>query len=260
MADILLKDICLDFPIYGANTRSLKKRLLRATTGGLIKQTDSSVITVRALNNINLHIEHGDRVGIIGHNGAGKSTLLRVLTGIYEPIQGEITVQGKVTALLNVMMGLDTESTGFENIVICGILNGLTFEAIEANKKAIAQFTDLGDYLSMPIRTYSSGMQLRLAFAIATSIAPEILILDEVVGVGDSQFIDKARERLKNIIDTSKIVIVASHDQDIIDSICNKVIVMDAGNVLFYGPTPEGVAIYKEKYGRLVKKNQNSLL
>ena len=247
MAEILLKNITLDFPIYGASTRSFKKRLLRATTGGLIKQTDNSIVTVRALNDINLHIEHGDKVGIIGHNGAGKSTLLRVLTGIYEPIIGEMKVDGKVTALLNVMMGLDQESTGLENIKICGILNGMTFEAIEANTQSIAEFTDLGDYLSMPIRTYSSGMQLRLAFAIATSIEPEILILDEVVGVGDVQFIHKAQERLKAIINTSKIVIVASHDEEIIKTICNKVIYMEAGNILFYGPVEEGMALYKNK-------------
>jgi ABC-2 type transport system ATP-binding protein/lipopolysaccharide transport system ATP-binding protein len=247
MADILLKNITLDFPIYGASTRSFKKRLLRATTGGLIKQTESSVITVRALNNLNLHIEHGDRVGIIGHNGAGKSTLLRVLAGIYEPIIGEMIIEGKVTALLNVMMGLDQESTGLENIKLCGILNGLTFETIEKNTKAIADFTDLGDYLSMPIRTYSSGMQLRLAFAIATAIEPEILILDEVVGVGDTNFIEKARARMLSIIHTSNIVIIASHDRKILTDICNKVIVMNAGEISFYGPAKEGIEFYDKK-------------
>lgn len=246
MAEIQLKNVSLDFPIYGANTRSLKKRLIHATTGGLIKQTHGSVVTVRALNNINLHVEHGDRVGLIGHNGAGKSSLLRVLTGIYEPLEGEIHIQGKVTALLNVMLGLDVESTGYENIVICGILNGLTYETIEANKRAIAEFTDLGDYLAMPIRTYSSGMQLRLAFAIATAVDPEILILDEVIGVGDSQFIDKARQRMQTLIDKSKIVIVASHDPKIIHTICNKVIVMQKGNMVFYGPVKEGIAYYDE--------------
>jgi ABC-2 type transport system ATP-binding protein len=246
MSEIILKNVSLDFPIYGANTRSLKKRLLRATTGGLIKQTDSAVITIRALNNINIHIEHGDRVGLIGHNGAGKSTLLKVLTGIYEPMMGTMKVDGKVTALLNVMLGLDPESTGLENIFMCGVLNGLTFKAIEAHTKAIADFTDLGDYLSMPIRTYSSGMQLRLAFAIATSIEPEILIMDEVVGVGDAQFMHKAQTRLDNLIKNSKIMVVATHSEEIIKNICNKVLVMDAGNMLFYGPPAEGIALYKE--------------
>ncbi len=245
MAEIILDNISLDFPIYGVNTRSLRKHLLRATTGGLIKQTANDVITVRALNNLNLHIKHGDRVGIIGHNGAGKSTLLRVLAGIYEPIIGTMKVTGKVTALLNVMLGLDPESTGFENIFMCGVLNGMTFKAIEAHTKAIADFTDLGDYLAMPIRTYSSGMQLRLAFAIATSIHPEILILDEVVGVGDADFIGKAHKRLNSIIESSHIVIVASHDEGIVKTICNKVVVMDAGNAVFFGPQQEGLEFYK---------------
>jgi ABC-type polysaccharide/polyol phosphate transport system ATPase subunit len=246
MAEIILNNVSLDFPIYGANTRSLKKRLIRATTGGLIKQSQGSVVTIRALNNLNLHIQHGDRVGIIGHNGAGKSTLLRVLAGIYEPIIGELTIEGKVTALLNVMLGLDSESTGLENIKLCGILNRMTFEQIDAHAKSIADFTDLGDYLSMPIRTYSSGMQLRLAFAIATSIEPEILILDEVVGVGDSQFIHKARARLEEVIAQSKILILASHDENIISQICNKVILMDSGNIVFYGPVEEGFALYQK--------------
>jgi ABC-2 type transport system ATP-binding protein/lipopolysaccharide transport system ATP-binding protein len=246
MADILLNNVSLDFPIYGASTRSLKKRLIRATTGGLIKQAEGSVVTVRALNNLNIHIEHGDRVGLIGHNGAGKSTLLRVLAGIYEPVIGEMHIEGKVTALLNVMLGLDSESTGYENIRLCGILNRMTFENIDAHAKAIADFTDLGDYLSMPIRTYSSGMQLRLAFAIATSIEPEILILDEVVGVGDKQFIKKARQRLDEVIAQSKILVLASHDESIITKICNKVILMDSGNALFYGPVEEGFEFYRE--------------
>ncbi len=250
MADISLKNVSLDFPVYGANTRSLKKRLLRATTGGLIKQANGNVITVRALSGINLHIEHGDRLGIIGHNGAGKSTLLRVLAGIYEPLQGDIQINGKVTALLNVMLGLDPESTGYENIFMCGLLNRMTFKAIEEHSKSIAAFTDLGDYLSMPIRTYSSGMQLRLAFAIATAIEPEILILDEVVGVGDAQFIEKARERLDSMINHSKIVILASHDAELLSSICNKSIVMDAGSIVFHGPTPDAMAFYQETFVR----------
>lgn len=242
MAEIILDNVSLDFPIYGANTRSLKKRILRATTGGLIKQNDSDVITVRALQNVNLHIEHGDRVGIIGHNGAGKSTLLRVISGIYEPIVGQVKITGKITSLLNMMLGLDPESTGLENIKICGILNQMTYAEIQQKTQDIADFTDLGGYLAMPTRTYSNGMQLRLAFAIATSIDPEILVLDEIVNVGDAKFLEKAKQRLNAMIENSKIVVIASHDEHVIRSLCNKVIVMEAGQVVYYGDVEAGLA------------------
>jgi ABC-type polysaccharide/polyol phosphate transport system ATPase subunit len=238
MADIFLNHVTLDYPIYGASSRSLRKHFLRASTGGLINQTDNAVMTVRALDDICLHIEHGDRVGILGHNGAGKSTLLRLLAGIYEPMMGEIRIQGKVTALLNVMLGLDPESTGYENIRICGILNGMSFKEIQRRTAEIAVFTDLGDYLHMPIRTYSSGMRLRLAFAIATAGHPEILILDEVVGAGDNQFMEKAKHRLNTLIDHSHIVILASHDEGIIHSLCNKILVLEAGRIKEFRANP----------------------
>lgn len=238
MSQIILENVTLDFPIYGASSRQLRKHFLRASTGGLINQDDQSVMTVRALNDISLHFQTGDRIGLIGHNGAGKSTLLRVLAGIYEPMLGKISIKGKVSALLNVMLGLDQESTGYENIRICGILNGMNLKKIRELTESIAEFTDLGDYLKLPIRTYSTGMQLRLAFAIATAGHPEILILDEVVGAGDSHFFQKTKKRLENLIDNADIVILASHDESLIHSLCNKVLTLEAGRIKDFKANP----------------------
>jgi len=228
------------------NTRSFKKQLIRATTGGLIDFAENKVITINALTDINLKLEEGEQLGLIGHNGAGKSTLLRVLAKIYEPTHGVADINGKVTALLDVMLGMDPESTGNENIILRGILHGLTRKKITEMQDEIGEFTELGDYLKMPVRTYSSGMQLRLAFSIATSVTPEILILDEVVGAGDAQFIHKAKERINKMIKHSDIVVIASHDLEIIRSLCTKVLWLDAGRIKYYGETEAGIAQYQQ--------------
>ena len=245
MAAIELKNINIDFPIYGVNARSLKNSLLRLCTGGKLGSDGNHLISVRALDNVSLKIEHGERVGLIGANGSGKSTLLRVLSRIYEPTDGSYHIEGNVSALLDVMLGMDTESTGYENIVLRGIISGLTRKQIQAKKDEIAEFTALGGYLSLPIRTYSSGMQLRLAFGIATAIMPEILILDEIVGAGDAAFMEKARSRFEDMIKASHIVVLASHDFAIIEKFCNKVIWLNAGKVEFVGEPKQGIGHYK---------------
>lgn len=247
MASISLNEVSVEFPIYHLNARSLKKQLLRLGTGGKLLESAGNTVSVKALDNLNIKIEHGDRVGLIGHNGAGKSTLLRVLSGIYEPTTGHIHVEGKVSPLLDVMFGIDQECTGYENIMMRGILLGLSRKQIQAKMEEIALFTDLGDYLSVPIRTYSAGMKLRLAFSVATSIIPEILILDEVVGAGDAAFLDKAMKRMSTLIDNASIVVLATHSIDIMEKLCNKVILMDAGKVKYYGAVAEGLALYQNK-------------
>lgn len=247
MASITLTSVSIDFPIYGISTRSLKKQLLRFSTGGKLSKSENEIVTIRALDNLSLTIEHGDRVGLIGHNGAGKSTLLRVLSRIYEPTIGDINIDGKVTALLDVMLGMDAESTGYENIVLRGILYGLKYQDIIRKQAEIAEFTELGDYLSMPVRTYSSGMQVRLAFGMATSMMPEILILDEVIGAGDAAFIDKAKQRMHHMIHSSDIVVIASHDTAILKDLCTKVLWLDAGKVSFFGDVGRGIELYLGK-------------
>lgn len=248
MAHIILQNVSLDFPIYGSSSKSLKNSLIRISTGGVIsKAKDDNIIVIKALSKINLTLKKGDRVGLVGHNGAGKSSLLRALAGIYEPSVGVVDICGKVTAVLDVMMGLDHDSTGYENIVMRGVLHHLTLKEIKAKQQEIADFTELGGFLSIPVRTYSSGMMLRLAFAIATCIQPEILILDEIVSVGDASFLDKAKARMTSIIDAAEVVVIASHDPSIIRTFCNKVIVMDAGELKYFGDVDTGLKMRENR-------------
>lgn len=246
MALIQLNSLSIDFPIYHLNARSIRKRFLQLTGGALRKETTHTVI-VKALDNITCALEHGDRVGLIGHNGAGKSTLLRVLAKIYEPNQGSIHIQGRVSPLLNVMLGINPESTGYENILVRGLLLGLSQEEIKAKMQEIADFTELGEYLSVPTRTYSAGMQLRLAFAVATCIKPEILLMDEMIEAGDANFKKKAEVRLMEFIEQSSIMVLASHTNETIKKLCNKVILLEKGQLKYFGSIEEGF----EKYNAL---------
>jgi lipopolysaccharide transport system ATP-binding protein len=240
MSSIILDSVSVDFPIYNLSTRSLKKNLIRMTTGGRLS-SNSQCIMVRALDQISLKMEEGDRVGLLGHNGAGKSTLLRVLSNIYEPTSGTIYYEGKVSSLLNVMLGINPESTGYENIYLRGLLLGLKRKEIEKKIHEIAAFTELGDFLYVPIRTYSQGMQMRLAFAVATSIQPEILLMDEVISVGDKDFIERAQQRLSELIQKSSIVILATHAPEIIKKICNKILIMNSGKVQWFGSIDDAI-------------------
>lgn len=243
MSNIKLEDISVEFPIYEVSSRSIKKQLMRLTTGGALSK-ESKVVCVKALHHLSLEIKSGDRVGLVGHNGAGKSTLLRILAKIYEPTTGKITINGKVSALLDVMLGMDAESTGYENIIMRGIIHGLKKKDILQKQKDIADFTELGDYLAMPVRTYSSGMRLRLAFSIATSVLSEIIILDEVVGAGDASFLAKAEKRLNSMLNNAEIVVLASHSNEVIKDVCNKVLWLNAGEVGFFGDVTEGIEKY----------------
>src|SRR5579872_6019221 len=196
MARIDLQNVSVEFPVYNVNSRSLKKQFLHLATGGSVVQDARQHVMINALNNITLTIQHGDRVGLIGHNGAGKSTFLRLLACIYEPTRGDITVDGNVSPMLDLLQGIESELTGYENIFIRGALLGLKKSQIKAQVQEIATLTGLGDYLSMPTRTYSSGMLLRLAFAITVSIKPGILLIDEIFGTGDAEFREKAQKKM----------------------------------------------------------------
>jgi len=244
MAAIQLDSVSVDFPIYNFSARSLRKQFLRLTTGGAL-YSQENIVVVKALDSITLKFNHGDRVGLIGHNGAGKSTLLRVLAKIYEPIQGHIHYEGSISPLLNVMLGINHESTGYENIMIRGLFLGLTHRQIRIKLKQIAEFTELGDYLFAPVRTYSSGMQLRLAFAVATCIKPDILLMDEMVEVGDAAFIKNAQAHLNKFIDQSSILVLASHSNATIQRFCNKVVLMEKGRVKYFGSVEEGFKRYE---------------
>ncbi|MBX9704780.1 MAG: ABC transporter ATP-binding protein [Gammaproteobacteria bacterium] len=236
MAELIAKNLCLDYPIFGTSSRSLKKTFLKITTGGTLS-TDSSTVVVRAVKNITFHLQHGDRLALVGHNGAGKSTLLRVLAGIYTPTSGELAVSGSVGSLLDISLGMQAEATGYENIYIRGLILGLKKPEIEAIIPSIEEFTDMGDFLHMPVKTYSAGMRVRLAFAISTAINTEILLIDESIGAGDASFKDKAKKRIVDFIDRAHIMVLASHDDDFVKEFCNKALWLEHGEAKSYGDT-----------------------
>ena len=235
LTSLVLEDVSLEFPVYNTRARSLKRSLLHLTTGGRIGLAGNDLVVVQALSNISLRFEHGDRVALLGHNGAGKTTMLRVLAGAYEPTAGVVRRTGRVAALFDLMLGMDPEATGEENITIRAMLMGLSRGQIEIKRREIADFTELGDYLQMPIRTYSSGMLLRLGFGISTSIDPEILLMDEWLAAGDAAFIGKAQARMEELIGNTGILVLASHSLSLISRVCNKAVWMEKGAVLRFG-------------------------
>jgi homopolymeric O-antigen transport system ATP-binding protein len=228
---IVADRIIVRFPIFNAAHRSLKRTVLHATTGGRVARESESRVMVCALDQLSFRIAPGDRVGLVGHNGSGKTTLLRVLSGVYEPVSGSISVEGRVASLLDLNLGMDPEATGYENIHLRAILAGLTPKDVESKLEEIAEFTELDEYLEMPVRTYSSGMLLRLAFAVSTSIDADILLMDEWLSVGDTEFSKKAAERLERLVDRTPILVMASHDPTMIGRMCNRVFRLEHGTM-----------------------------
>lgn len=229
MALIDIKDLAIRFPIYGADHRSLKRQITGAVGGTLGRAGPTAPTLVQALHDINLRLVPGDRLGLIGHNGAGKTTLLRTIAGAYKPDQGSILVEGKVASLLEPTLGMDTFVTGLENIRLRGLLMGLTNRQIRERTEEIAAFTDLGPFLGLPLKTYSAGMIGRLAFAVSTAVDADVLLMDEWLGAGDTNFRQQAHERLMSLFASSKIVVLASHDMDLLRDLCNKFIILRAG-------------------------------
>ncbi|GDY31224.1 galactan export ABC transporter ATP-binding subunit Wzt/RfbE [Gandjariella thermophila] len=243
MVSIEVRDAAVDFPIFDAKSRSLKKLVL-GKVGGKIG-TDSKVPIIEALRDITVSFKQGDRVGLVGHNGAGKSTLLRLLAGIYEPTRGSARIEGKVAPVFDLGVGMDPEISGYENIIIRGLYLGMTRKQMEERVDEIAEFTELGDYLSMPLRTYSTGMRVRLALGVVTSIDPEILLLDEGIGAVDAAFLEKARDRLTDLVKRSGMLIFASHSDEFLFELCNTAIWMDEGRIRMQGGLREVLTAYK---------------
>lgn len=231
-SSIVAQEISVEFPIYENSHRSLKKAVLNLTTGGRIGQDAGKHAIVTALDRLSFRFSDGDRIGLVGHNGSGKTTLLRTLSGVYAPVRGELTTRGKIASLLDVSMGLDPDATGFENIYLRGILDGLKPTLIRSKIDEIAEFSELGEYLNLPVRTYSSGMMLRLAFAISTSVEADILIMDEWLSVGDADFSAKAAQRLDQLVGKASILVVASHDPTLIARVCTRQISMEHGRIV----------------------------
>jgi lipopolysaccharide transport system ATP-binding protein len=234
MPSIRLENCSLHLPIYGTINRSLKGAALATATGGRVGSASRDIMVIQALSNVSLDLKPGDRVGITGHNGAGKTSLLRMLAGIYEPTSGSIEVNGKVSSLLDVTLGMDFEATGYENIMLRGLMQGLDFEDIKRLTPEIAEFSGLGEFLDMPVRTYSSGMTLRLAFSIVTSVHADILLMDEWLSVGDADFVHKAEERLQKLVDAASILVLASHSPEVISTLCNVKVTMEHGEVVAF--------------------------
>lgn len=233
MSIIRARNLGIDFPIYGMmGNRSLKKSFINIATGGVLAQDAGKVISVRALDDLNFDFEEGDRVGLIGHNGSGKSTLLQVLAGIYEPTVGEIKVSGQVTSMLGITLGMDNDSTGLDNIYLRGRFMGLPKVRVDALIDDIADFAGIGDFLLLPMRTYSTGMAMRLAFAVATSVDADIILMDEWLSVGDADFVNKAKTRLTQMVDRARLVVIASHDHNLIADQCNVILRLEHGRLI----------------------------
>ena len=244
MASIELQNVFVRFPIYQGASRSLRYRLMNVSTGGRIASQNRH-ICVEALSDVSFRLEHGDRLALVGHNGAGKTTMLRVLSGIYTPEAGRVEVKGRIAPLFDAGFGMDPDSSGYENIRLRGLYLGLTRQQIDEKVEDIVAFTELGPFLSMPMRTYSNGMQTRLSFAISTSIEPEILLLDEGIGTGDSAFIEKANVRLHRFIERTGILVLASHSNELVRKFCNKALLMEHGRMVRFGPVEEVLAAYE---------------
>ncbi len=241
MVSIKLQNAGVDFEIYNARGRSLRSDLLRRV-GGKVGRGGGDRVIVRALRDIDLTLQPGDRLALVGHNGAGKSTLLRVMSGAYEPSSGSATIDGKVSSLLDLAMGMDYELTGRQNIVLRGVFLGMTFAEANALVPEIADFSELGAYLDLPMRTYSSGMVLRLAFGVSTAVQPGIILLDEMISAGDAAFADKAKRRLDKMLSRARILVLASHNPETLRQHCNRAILLREGTIVADGPLEEILA------------------
>ena len=236
MASIHLSQVGLEYPILSQSSRKLSRQLIRVATGGQLDRSESGKVSVHALKDVSFELEDGDRVGLIGHNGSGKSTLLRVLGGIYHPTSGTLVREGKVGSLLDISLGMSPDATGRENIYLRGALQGLTRAEVTRLIPGIIEFSELGDFIELPMRTYSSGMLLRLAFSVSTVLSPHILIMDEWLAVGDEAFKAKAEERLHQVVSRTSILVIASHSERLITSQCNRVLYLEHGKLIADGP------------------------
>lgn len=242
---IRLDDVHLRFPIASTVSHSFR-RALYDRVGGLLagRPGGSHLEYVQALRGIDLEIRDGERLGILGHNGAGKTTLLRVLARVYPPSSGRVRVEGRVSTLTDLSLGMDMNATGRKNIVFRLVFMGYSFSAARGAVEEITEFSGLGEFIDLPVRTYSSGMFLRLAFSISTHFAPDILLLDEIIGAGDAAFQEKALARVRGLLDQSRIIVLAAHDFGAIRAYCNRAIVLSQGAIVGRGGPEEMIGLY----------------
>lgn len=244
MAHITFDNVSIEFPIFNATGRSLTSSILKVATGGKLDADPNGRVLVKALTDISFSIREGDKVALLGHNGAGKSTMLRALGRVYAPTNGTAEIVGEIGSLIDISLGINHEATGRENVYIRGQLLGLTKQEISEKYAEIVEFAELGDFMEMPVRTYSSGMHLRLAFAVSTVVRPEILLMDEWLSVGDADFQQKAENRLRDLVSGTKILAIATHSRELVESVCNRAIWLEHGQIKMVGPAAEVVPSY----------------
>lgn len=254
---VVANDLEVEIPIYDVTSRSLRHVLMlnpiasvfrgASHVGGVIAMGARGTVSVRAIDKVSFEVKSGERVGLIGHNGAGKTTLLRAIAGIYEPTGGTLESVGRIMPLFNLMEGMMPDATGREFIRVRGILLGFEPKEIEALADEVIEFCELGDYINMPIRMYSTGMLVRLAFAIATSVTSDILLFDELIGAGDARFVDKAQERLERFVNRSSIVIVASHSRSVLEEWCTRAFLMEHGKLIHDGSVKDVLDTYDRR-------------
>ncbi|KQZ29863.1 ABC transporter ATP-binding protein [Caulobacter sp. Root1472] len=233
------RQLRLIYPVFSLRARSLRNAVIASATGGRLLQDARNVVHVQALDGVSFDLEEGDRMAIYGHNGSGKTTLLKVLAGIYEPTSGDLRVRGRVSSMIDIGHGMDTEATGIENIRIMSQFRGFSRKQIDEKIPEIVDFAELGNFIHLPVKTYSTGMVVRLMFAVSTCFEPEILILDEWLGAGDAGFMNKAAARMDQFVSRSRLVVVATHSTELIKRVCNKICVLDGGKIKYFGePIP----------------------
>jgi ABC-type polysaccharide/polyol phosphate transport system ATPase subunit len=240
MALIKLTDVSFSYPVFDPAARSLKVALMRQFGA----EIGAGVVAVEALSEVSLELKDGDRMGLIGHNGAGKSTLLRVLAGLLHPERGGVKIDGRLVPLITRGLGIHAELSGFRNIEVPMRLLGATEQEIGLAREEVPEWSGLGEFIHLPVRTYSSGMYARLLFAICTAVRGEILVMDEWLSAGDADFFNKAQLRLHSLLESTRIVALASHSTEIIRKICNVVCWMERGQIVMIGPTDEVLSAY----------------
>jgi len=237
MSEIIqVNGVELSYPIYSIRAHSLRNTLANLAIGGKLLKDGQDIIHIQALYNLTFTLSEGDRLGVVGHNGAGKSTLLKVLAGIYEPDRGTVNVKGDISCMIDIGLGLDAAHTGRENIFNMGRMRGIRRREIEKSMEDIVEFSELGPFIDLPVQTYSAGMRTRLVFSVATTLKPDVLLLDEWIGAGDASFHDKAADRMNSLMENSRAMVLATHNMSLVNKVCNKLLVLDQGRQIYLGP------------------------
>lgn len=250
MSHIRVENLCVNYPLYGRSRAAAGVHEIDPDLDRMVRDRKNRVVGVRALQGVTFEAGSGERIALIGENGSGKTTLLQVLAGIYSPDAGEVEIEGQTTALVNINLGMNAEASGHRNITLRGLAAGRTRAEIEERRAEIAAFSELGDFLALPVETYSAGMRMRLSFAIATAFEPDVLILDEWLSAGDAAFRKKATERMQAFVDKAGILVLASHSPSLLIDTCKRALWLDAGRVRGDGDVRDILQAYGEEMER----------